>query len=147
MKATEIRVGNWVKEESLGYKQWGLKDFDNYHGEHYPENWISDKIEPIPLTPEILEKAGFEKRVYDAHKKNLIIIEQMPELAAREFCDFKKALMDGDWQIVIQEADIWDVWFGNDEDLDVRLVSIEYLHELQNLFFGLTGDELEINLV
>jgi hypothetical protein len=54
MKANELRIGNWVmQDDKLPYQIWGghLDGFD-----------IDDEIEyifGIPLTPEILEKAGF----------------------------------------------------------------------------------------
>lgn len=120
MKATEIRVGNWVKEESLGYKQWGLKDFDNYHGEHYPENWISDKIEPIPLTSEILEKAGFAAYKFGYWMDRKDIDGFRYDLNDKEFC--------------IVEA------------IDRFCAPCEHLHQLQNIYFALTGNELQINL-
>jgi hypothetical protein len=48
MKSSELRIGNWVK---IGKHQTTVS---HIMGDE-------DFFEPIPLTPEILENAGFEK--------------------------------------------------------------------------------------
>jgi hypothetical protein len=72
-----------------------------------------DKIEPIPLTEELLLKCGFEKRVWGN------VTYYNPNLDLDR--DFRVRGID------------WNV-------------QIKYLHQLQNLFFALTGEELEVKL-
>ena len=52
MKVNELMIGDWVNYKGV-YNQITPVDFDYDHRE-----WIK-KIEPIPLTEEILEENGF----------------------------------------------------------------------------------------
>jgi hypothetical protein len=106
MKANELRVGNWIigcngkyfqifedgMEILMGARNYG--DFD-----------------PIPLTPEILEKAGFEKGLNGYFFRGGV-----------EY-NLKRHMLEG---------------FGYCEIL--------YVHQLQNLYYALTGEELNIEL-
>lgn len=80
-----------------------------------------DDLEPILLTPEILEKVGFEKSS-DQFGGYLVDIGM-------------------DEQIRVINNGFTYVWplYGNKE------VVVTYLHQLQNLTFALTGQELPIN--
>lgn len=83
------------------------------NGEKYPEN----KLKPIQLSGELLEKCGFKKvseLIFD-HKDGHTI----------------RYMVDRYWYYV---------------KITGNLCSIEYLHQLQNLYFALTGNELPIEL-
>ena len=54
MEASELMIGDWVNYRGI-YNRISPADFDEHHKE-----WINE-IEPIPLTPEILEKNGFTR--------------------------------------------------------------------------------------
>jgi hypothetical protein len=124
MKANELRIGNWVNEyDALGglfYSQvgWGI---------------IGDLVdglipcEPIPLTLEILEKAGFD-RDYVFEKWGIYL---------------KKHDYDTD-RLTFRESEGFICFDG----IKYRTLfpHIKYLHQLQNLYFALTGEELDINL-
>ena len=78
-----------------------------------------ESMQPIPLTPQILGKSGFK---LDA-----------------EFDAF--------------ESEKFDIWFYHIENKGFTYSNmvdggklIEYAHELQNLYFALTGEELNIQL-
>lgn len=75
----------------------------------------------IPLTPEILEQCGFKK----SHQGYM-------ELSRDEF------------NLAFDETGLDIAINGN--DIANTLSHIKYLHQLQNLYFALTGTELEINL-
>jgi hypothetical protein len=77
--------------------------------------------EPIPLTPEILEKCGF------------VIIEQ--GRLCVWFEDFELCQLNSD------KNKLGLYWCEH-----YTGVSIEYLHQLQNIYFALTGEELNIKL-
>lgn len=72
------------------------------------------KYEPIPLTEEWMLKFGFEESYWQASGK------------------FAHWIKDG--------AD----WFDGDLNCIVyyRVTEIKYVHQLQNLYFALTGEEL-----
>ena len=76
-------------------------------------------IKPIPITEDILLKLGFEKGF---HRYGL------------ENCGLKchKSLKEKHW--VISQG--FGIQF-------TELTEIQYLHQLQNLFFSLTGEELK----
>jgi hypothetical protein len=110
IKANELRIGNWVYNSGEPYKiDWRNDDY-----------WHTDSLEPIPLTPEILEKCGFN--------------------------NFGKDLIHSDFAIE-KRKDIAVLWpnEGCTETHNIK-VPCKYLHQLQNLFFALTGEELEINI-
>ena len=125
MKANELRIGNWVK----------LKDSDpieNYQISQIYERGVNsgsvgmlyDIIEPIPLTEEWLEQFGFDK---DGFKQ----------------CEFTnwgiKVKKD---QHAISEHN-WIVFHGFMNQFS-EIASLKHVHHLQNLYFALTGEELEI---
>jgi len=78
-----------------------------------------NNINPIPLTPEILEKCGFEWSIYHQawHKQGFVF--DLSERSVGGFFMHKSRLNS---EIICPE--------------------IQYLHQLQNLYFSLTGEEL-----
>ena len=133
LQPQELRIGNWVMSV---YMPYGHEQGSNY--EKVTANTIhslgnelytSFKHYGIPLTPDILEKCGFEWET--SEKKHLchngdgdisfsFTAEQIKEGMIYCYCDnyFKAA---------------WEV-------------KVKYLHQLQNLYFALCGKELEITL-
>lgn len=83
---------------------------------------------PIPLTPEILERCGFEKGFGE-----YALIQDSYPLRFRE---------EGEKYILSFH------YFGsNGESNEEEIIcEFKYLHQLQNLYFALTGQELEVNL-
>lgn len=125
MKASELRIGNFTfwagKHRQI---EEILKD-----SVYYPNVYVGapvEDIEPIPLTPKILEKAGFYRLNYGWIVDNG---------AKNEHGD----TIHGD-----DTFGIFDHSFGKCDDLRYGKVKITHLHQLQNLYFALTGEELEI---
>ena len=128
VKANELRIGNLiyaVHEESESIRVvdiWFLEHQLNYEEDPYADEfsrgwWYT----PIPLTPELLEMAGFEYIEYRSKWQKSDFIFQLEDL---------NELSDG---------------FGLTHGFSVD-IAIKYLHQLQNLFFSLCGKELEIKL-
>jgi hypothetical protein len=114
MKANELRIGNWCASpyEPKIFKVSAM------HILHLEEGMDSLSILGIPLTPEILEKAGFVKSInFDNTYIKLIKGESF----------ILKDCKDG----------TFFVYTG---------IRCQYLHQLQNLYFALTGEELNIEL-
>ena len=113
IKANELRVGNWVL---LGKDYYEIDSICAWgKGTH---------LNPIPLTPEILEKCGLKQQ----GKRAL-------------YSDGKLAFME--------DADGFTFFIKDDSNVLYRSAAnskIYYLHQLQNLYFALTGNELNINL-
>lgn len=81
-----------------------------------------DELSPIPLTPEILEKAG----VKDVWIKNSWMIVE----------DVSGGESFG-WSMKVRNASYTK---------EIEFAYFKYLHQLQNLYYALTGEELPINL-
>ncbi len=129
IKASELRIGNWVNVGS-GYTQ--------VESIHFPKgidlevvdgNFVSldarylfDEIEPIPVTPGVLEGIGFEKR-------NGILSYQFWEK------DGIQIKLFDDHFIRINLTQFMT------EEYQVKYTGV---HQLQNLYLTLTGEELEL---
>lgn len=108
----ELRIGNWVIGEDGNYYQ--IEQI-------VPRLWHIEPPIPIPLTPEILEKAGFkEDRTGFA----------LPDIMSLSFS-------------VTKDFGYMACW--GDKSLHLPY-DVKYLHQLQNLYFALTGEELQIEL-
>jgi hypothetical protein len=114
IKVTDLRIGNTIlfgdKIDNVTEVCETVCNGEHHHLYHY------DKLHPIPLTPEILQKAGFVQKggygIYEAHDKSLY-----------------------EWY-----GD--DLFYRH---RGTRLSTpVKHLHQLQNLVHSLTGEELEI---
>lgn len=114
--ANELRIGNWFLDTDGDYQQVEeLPAKLNAFGNRW--EWIKH-LQPIQLTPEILEKCGFT--IHEGRKSYPFYRYKHLSLMGRSngFC--------------INVNHIY--------------VYIQSVHQLQNLYFCLTGQELEIKL-
>lgn len=114
MEARELRIGNWVWWERDG----GYIRITEIDGKD------RTNISPIPLTPEILEKAGFVKVVDDI----------IP-------C-WRLETNDGN---SIEWHEDNSVLIGRECSGAYNMPEVKYLHHLMNLYHSLTGQELTIS--
>lgn len=134
IQANELRIGNAVQDDtgrigiitevsknSVRLKmEFSILKIDTHHDEQGVD------VTPIPLTPEILEKAGFVKEDEFYYHPNTMIFELTQKFPSL-----------GYW------------WAVRRTSLPAAIVIKErflYLHQLQNLYFALTQTELNINL-
>jgi hypothetical protein len=109
MKASELRIGNYVKFKGCGDKPFKVFRIDT------TESSTFTTAEPITLTEEWLLRLGFEaKGKARIHKFIVIWLENE---------EFVFALRDP--------------FKGT-----THLTKIQHIHQLQNLYFALTGEEL-----
>ena len=124
--------GNWVQHEAYPDEKF-MVDFSLLHSIDL------ELIEcvGIPLTPEILVKAGFN-RYYSENKFRIkVSVEYMPLLKRIDLysCNegsFRAYLING--------------LYDSKETTQTILNVITSVHQLQNLYFALTGEELNIEL-
>lgn len=116
LEANELRIGNWVEPAEPEYKG---KYFRVQSGDikHIQEGSKTYKYQPIPLTLELLEKVGFMKDSSDG------------KFYGHDFPPIY-FIYDNQWSVT-------GMPFSH---------TMEHLHQLQNLYFALTGTELTINL-
>jgi hypothetical protein len=135
MKANELRVGNYVK--GIGYNiSWLVDGVDTY--DIYSSNaWrLLSSFEGIPLNEKWLLKFGFRKN------KDNRWMRGKSRYAIFYFEYYATGEDNSMWRIEYHDTD-----YGRNEYKDCNQWGdrIKYVHQLQNLYFALTGDELTIN--
>ena len=139
MKVTDLMIGDWVYRKRsydnelilcqiIATNRKGCTiEFNN--GSSWSGEWIGD-IEPIPLTPEILEKNGFEpdcdKKYYKNKNWSNLIIRHCIECYEKDFCVGE--------MLYCYDTPQFNSWF-----------SVLYVHELQHTL-KLCGIDKEIVL-
>lgn len=90
-----------------------------------------EQITHIPLTPEILEKNGWKKKVMSRGVKNSHLVYTKPNI--EEY---------GYFPIYIEKGtrDEFDVYPFTGNNVCTQIAYIEYVHQLQHLLFGLGLD-------
>lgn len=131
IKANELRKDNWVKTKQGFGKVGTISEgqgggFEGVVSNDNDSVWAripyDGDIDGIPLTPEILKHVGFTTR-QDGIWKN------------RRFVNGRFVLTlykNGRCMFCVMAAD------------NVRIADIYFVHQLQNLYFALTGEELEV---
>jgi len=120
IRVNELRIGNWMFDENTE---------ENYQIGGYHLSWWDSSGEiigsnPIPLTEEWLIKFGFEcinPEEEDEGDRDWILKGALLSIAR-----------EGGWFVMKQNS--------NTVGLDS---SFKYVHQLQNLFHSLTGEELK----
>ena len=133
MKASELRLNNYyqLKGSVLGggvCRITTIQDFEKIYGLMY-----SNSVSPIPLTEERLINIGFSD--YSSH------------------CNYKEFCIKGKKpsEHIVVRFGLQKTYFTifNHSECDFTemqyLTQLEYVHQLQNLYFALTGVELELS--
>jgi hypothetical protein len=116
IKVNELRIGNHVLDEhgNISIINTISRSVRISNDKYEWESKSEDQIHPIQLTDELLLRCGFEN--YEV---------------------FKNTWGFNGIELYIQDGIMW-------VDLMNNSVEINYLHELQNLYFSLTKTELKI---
>lgn len=148
--AQKYIVGDLVKvwlDLEIKYQVAEVVGYNPAYQEYLLTNWFiedtrgvisvtEDRIMPIPLTPEILEKNGWEKEVMSRGVKNSHWVYTKPDI--EEY---------GYFPIYIEKGigDEFDVYPFTDNNVCKQIAYIKYVHELQHLLFGLgLNSEMEV---
>jgi hypothetical protein len=118
MKANEFRIGNCVLDNNGNIREINI-DILSFIQISTTTRLKIIGFEPIPLTEEWLLKFGFEKTEWD------------------NFNSYRLMICNNNYIIVLYSD-------GNCEVGDIITCKIEYLHQFQNLYFAITGEELKI---
>lgn len=124
MQIEELRIGNYVNRVEVS--ELDIITGITEDGVHFRDGDIKPiiAINPIPLTEKWLLKFGLKKTKpessgYFGYSNDVIEIENKI-------------------QLVLYDGHI------NEDTTKIFMPNIEYVHQLQNLYFALTGDELEV---
>ena len=121
IKANELRIGNYVY--ALKSTPEPIRIGNDY------SIYLDRDYSPIPLTEEWLLNFGFEKN------DHLIIL-------TLNKCTFIELDNDGDfYNVFIKQYDTTDKSINDTIALDIELINV---HQIQNLYFALEGEELEL---
>jgi hypothetical protein len=122
MNANELRIGNWYNwYADSKYYQFQVEPKDFTHGN-------MPNYEPIPLTEEWLLRFGFEK-TEGGGNWNFPLHEIFKD---KNF--FK-----------VSKLDNYFYWYNQvDDDYYSYMHNIQHVHQLQNLYFALTNEELTL---
>ena len=144
MKANELRIGNIVNISEDWYRRNPhlsktpkqiIVDSINYDGLigtsiYFANGYeIEDDLDPIPITEEWLLRLGFEKNNQSYQVVYTINVEDEYE---QDYTSKLYLGLDGQYFIGIP----YELFRGKSK--------IQYVHQLQNLYFALTGEELTI---
>lgn len=121
MKSNELRIGNYFLENG------NIKKVNPNIIEQLFESESRKWAEPIPLTEENLLKLGFNTQ----YKKGWIGIDVKHGNGTTT--DFVLSYP--------QRMGMWQTFFAFEYD-GFRFVELQYIHQLQNLYFALTGSDL-----
>lgn len=118
MKANELRIGNWIHSSSLNKDRqvWSFYDL------HY----FLENMKPIELTEEWLIKLGFKDKQEEVENCNInYTYSKNPQFWIQKHTEVDE-----------------HIFYGLNNSIEVFIKSV---HQLQNLFYCLTGKELTIN--
>lgn len=137
MDVKELRIGNLIKDDEciivVVEALSGDNALVNGYGENevlfskkgYPDVLFESEIHPIELTEELLFKCGF---VAKSVHSNFVLGELELESCYRNIETNERSCF----------------YFGGNIP-DFMKIRIEYLHQLQNLIYALTGEELNVS--
>ena len=118
MNAKEFRLGNWITYKDVKYQIFGLnKELPFVDSEEFMCGVIDfNNIKPIKITDDILAKLGFIAMLDYSYSHEII----------------------GGWFEMSKHNLTLNMNGSN-------LKSVQYVHELQNLIYALTGSELSLS--
>lgn len=112
IKANELRLGNYFFDEDGNEKKIGYSDLVSL-------TITVLHFNPIPLTPEILERCGFNYWQDAIPKPYWKTKKGFPLYTTKDY-------------FIVRDL------------THTNMGKVKYLHQLQNLYHALTGEELEI---
>lgn len=151
ISAQELRIGNYVNVPNIAQCPFRIDGFEyldsgngkvlqktgTYYVEHFgdipfhPLTWDLKDLSPIPITTEILEKAGFNRDSEGWYLSAEFKIYDPLEIGG---IGCKSQQVKRDAYAVMYKGKI------------IGYRAYRFFHDIQNLIFSLTGKELEINL-
>lgn len=127
----ELRIGNWIEVKRYENRNRRIEEIGSGLAYLCPTEFKDGSVEsyidihPIPLTHKILLKIGFR---YDT--------------ASEQYIKMHTGVSQGSQKVISLENDYDSEYFR----FTLFDIPINSVHQLQNLFFALTGEELEIKL-
>ncbi len=143
MNANELRIGSLVYYETIDLTNCNdIAEIISIQPDDIKSIHLKglghEKYHPIPIAGDWLLKFGFEKRKTqnaDLYLIDLIKIGRNPAL--KKLCLYFES-RESEWIVCFLD------YYTGKEVSEIFPNNILYVHQLQNLFFALTGKELEL---
>jgi len=138
MKPKDFRLGNIITDEN-GFEMyvvgigedWLTADFEGNQGDVWEFDFKHSFPKPIALTEDVLkERLGFKRNDIGDLMLEIDCIKFLGFFAFNKSISY---LSNGDGKVNL---------FTKPEE--IHLLSVEYLHEIQNVYFELTNEELKL---
>jgi hypothetical protein len=129
IKAEELRIWNYLERNGLmqvtAIHKSKIKIYDHFNKKEHEYFFLASTFKGLPITEELLLKAGFTKTIGFWIKLGEDSFEVSP--------------MDGKWFVYFRNFNKGTL----DEFVCLRK-DVLYWHTLQNLFYSITGKELTL---
>lgn len=128
LKASELRIGNWIADRGL--KEWQIDHWETM-------NKVSAKPNTMMCSGVLMETHPLTEYV-----------DYLKPIELRENLLLKFGFKQSGNQFYIGNGHIIISWFksNNEVGLDIEgqylMLKCKYIHQLQNLYFALAGEEL-----
>jgi hypothetical protein len=143
MKTNELRLGNLVMYNNQIVKTTGLHYGMFECGSPNNNNWMCtgriSEVHPIELTEELLLKIGFKKE----ERMSSILYYLDYEINEDECIRVRYVIYNSKTLPLLRITSPTPIIL---ESCELTKRGIIYLHELQNIYYCLTEQELEVNL-
>lgn len=158
MKAEEFRIGNFLQQHDFIIE---VNAINNYSGELMPvkgingvegEWWGLDEFEPIPLTEEWLLKFGFRLEGISKYVCGYNLIKRTDKIYCEtifpigEDRNIQLDVILNEDETELRRIGIRGFDYSGMRGISNSPLDIKYVHQLQNLFFALTGEELNATI-
>ncbi len=120
MDKKELRIGNLIKYNGYDYTVKTIED-DLITVEELDE--AIEYYKPVELTSDWLDKFGFKKCSNSLYKY--------------------LRLKDSLYLVIDRENNTWVTQYPSIDHYAIQIASLEYMHQLQNLYFFMINNELD----
>ena len=136
MDVRELRIGNFVNNKFGELEYSEVKGLGEDYVDLNEITWdhpLPEDIEPIPLTKDWLLKFGV-KKIYEKNKDR----EVLQDCFILKLDYYSEITIETDFSFGVQST-------NSDDSVCFQFDIIKSVHQLQNLYFALTGKELQKN--
>lgn len=119
LSSRDLMVGDWLMFNDNPCQVKGLHSDDSAALVGYKSPYFLIDAEPIPLTPEILEKNGFER------DKNISLYNAYTGINSR-------VILHDDF-MSMNSRNVWDVHVDSEDYCTIATCELTYVHQLQQL--------------
>lgn len=143
IKATDLRIGNYVMPKLSVKSHWRMAvRVDGLFIQQCEKEGLVDNYDHIPITEDWLLRFGFERRLINNAFFEYYINCTPPNYKRDFVLSFTFGMLSTTPKGVC-DRESWYPWMSSG---DSHSFNIQSIHQLQNVFFAITGKELELKV-